>query len=86
MAEFRLPHLRRQSFRVRLRPMNLTKNKWYRVIGSLMLVGGIILVVKALMSQGQPAGSFQWVKLGPVGLMCIIGGIGLLFLPTNIKL
>jgi hypothetical protein len=68
--------------------MNLTKNKWYRVIGSVMLVGGIFLVVKALMAQGVPAASlsFPWVKTGPVGLMCIIGGIGLLFLPTNIKL
>jgi len=68
--------------------MNLTKNKWYRVIGSVMLVGGIFLVVKALMSQGQPPGSLAlpWLKFGPVGLMCIIGGVGLLFLPTNIKL
>ncbi|HTB82664.1 MAG TPA: hypothetical protein VK742_03340 [Candidatus Sulfotelmatobacter sp.] len=68
--------------------MNLTKNKWYRVIGSVMLVGGIFFVIKALMVQGVPPASlsFPWLKLGPVGLMCIIGGIGLLFLPTNIKL
>jgi uncharacterized membrane protein HdeD (DUF308 family) len=66
--------------------MNLTKNKWYRVIGSLMLVAGVFLVVRAFMAQGQPPGSFPWLKLGPVGLMSIIGGIGLLFLPTNIKL
>jgi len=39
----------------------------------------------ALKSQSQPAGGFPWVKLGPVGLMSIIGGIGLLFLPNKIK-
>ncbi len=66
--------------------MNLTKNKWYRVIGSLMLVAGVVLVVKALGAQGHGAAASVWLKLGPVGLMCVIGGIGLLFLPTNIKL
>jgi len=66
--------------------MNLTKNKWYRVIGLLMLITGIVFVAKALGVQGHPAGSFPWLKVGPVGLMLIVGGIGLLFLPTNIKL
>ena len=66
--------------------MNLTKNKWYRVIGVLMLVGGVFLVVKAFGAQGHPVGAALWLKLGPVGLMSIIGGIGLLFLPGNIKL
>ena len=37
------------------------------------------------MSQGKPVNGIPWVKLGPVGLMLIIGGIGLLFLPNKIK-
>jgi drug/metabolite transporter (DMT)-like permease len=64
----------------------MTKNKWYRVIGSLLLVGGIFLVARAFVAQGHPPGSIPWLKLGPVGLMGIIGGIGLLFLPNNLKL
>ena len=51
-----------------------------------MLVAGVVLVVKALGAQGHGAAASVWLKLGPVGLMCVIGGIGLLFLPTNIKL
>jgi len=66
--------------------MNLTKNKWYRVIGCLMMVAGVFFVAKAFGAEGHSAGAFPWLKLGPVGLMCIIGGFGLLFLPTNIKL
>ena len=66
--------------------MKLTKNKWYRVFGSLLLVAGIFFVAKAFAAQGRPPGAVPWLKLGPVGLMCIIGGIGLLFLPNNIKL
>ena len=64
----------------------MTKNKWYRVLGSLLLLAGIFLVAKAFAAQGRPAGVIPWLKLGPVGLMGIIGGIGLLFLPNNIKL
>ena len=66
--------------------MNMTKNKWYRAFGLVMVPGGLFLTIMALKSQSQAAGSFPWVKLGPVGLMLIIGGIGLLFLPKNIKL
>jgi hypothetical protein len=66
--------------------MNLTKNKWYLVIGILMLLAGIFLVVAAFASEGRPAGPIPWLKLGPVGLMSIVGGIGLLFLPAKIKL
>ena len=66
--------------------MNLTKNKWYRVLGFIMVPLGLFLTIMALMSQGKPAGGFPWLKLGPVGLMSIIGGIGLLFLPNKIKL
>lgn len=67
-------------------PMNLTKNKWYLVIGFLMLLAGIFLVVAAFASEGRPAGPIPWLKLGPVGLMSLVGGIGLLFLPAKIKL
>lgn len=66
--------------------MNLTKNKWYRVIGTLMVVLGVVVVIKALGMQGNPHPAVPWLKFGPFGLMSIIGGIGLLFLPTNIKL
>jgi hypothetical protein len=65
--------------------MNLTKNKWYRVLGFVMVPLGLFLTVAAFHAQGQPAHGVPWVKLGPVGLMLIIGGIGLLFLPDKIK-
>jgi hypothetical protein len=65
--------------------MNLTKNKWYRVLGIIMVPLGLFLVVAGLMAQGKPAGAVPWVKLGPLGLMLIVGGIGLLFLPSKIK-
>ena len=63
----------------------MTKNKIYRVLGFVMVPLGLFLTVMALKSQSQPVGSFPWVKFGPVGLMLIIGGIGLLFLPDKIK-
>ncbi len=46
---------------------------------------GLFLTVAALTAQGRPVGAVPWVKLGPVGLMSIIGGIGLLFLPEKVK-
>ena len=46
---------------------------------------GLFLTIMALKSQGQAPGGFPWIKLGPVGLMLIIGGVGLLFLPDKIK-
>lgn len=52
----------------------------------MLLLAGALLVFKAFAAQGHPGGAVPWLKLGPVGLMCLIGGIGLLFLPTNIKL
>jgi hypothetical protein len=51
-----------------------------------MLIAGMVLVVAAFASEGRPAGSIPWLKLGPVGLMSLVGGIGLLFLPAKIKL
>lgn len=65
--------------------MNLTKNKWYRVLGFTMVPLGLFLTIAALMLQSKPVTGITWVKLGPVGLMSIIGGIGLLFLPNKIK-
>jgi hypothetical protein len=63
----------------------MTKNKWYRALGFVMVPLGLFLVIAALMSQGKPVHGVPWVKLGPVGLMSIVGGIGLLFLPNKIK-
>ena len=63
----------------------MTKNKWYRVFGCVMIPLGLFLTIMALKSQSQAVGGFPWVKLGPVGLMSIIGGVGLLFLPNKIK-
>jgi len=63
----------------------MTKNKWYIAFGILLLLAGIFLVVKAFAAEGHPAGPIPWLKLGPVGLMGIIGGIGFLFLPAKIK-
>jgi uncharacterized protein YjeT (DUF2065 family) len=64
----------------------MTKNKIYRAFGFVMIPLGLFLVVRAFAAQSHPAGQTLWLKLGPVGLMLIIGGIGLLFLPNNIKL
>jgi len=64
--------------------MNFTQNKWYRALGFIMVPPGVFLTITAL-SQGKPVNGIPWVKLGPVGLMLIIGGIGLLFLPGKIK-
>ena len=65
--------------------MKLTSNKWYRAFGFVMIPLGLFLTVMALTHQTPTAGSLPWVKLGPVGLMLIIGGVGLLFLPNKIK-
>ena len=66
--------------------MKLNENKWYRVFGFVMIPLGLFLTVMALAKQGQPVVSVPWVKFGPVGLMLIIGGVGLLFLPPKTKL
>jgi hypothetical protein len=63
----------------------MTKNKWYRVLGFVMIPLGLFLTIAALASQGKPVNGVAWVKFGPVGLMLIIGGVGLLFLPNKIK-
>jgi len=63
----------------------MTKNKWYRAFGFVMIPLGLFLTIAALAAQGKPVNGIPWVKLGPVGLMCIIGGVGLLFLPNKIK-
>jgi len=63
----------------------MTKNKWYRALGFVMVPLGLFLTIAALVSQGKPAHGVPWVKLGPVGLMLIVGGVGLLFLPNKIK-
>ena len=65
--------------------MKFTKNKIYLVLGFVMVPLGLFLTIMALVKQGQPTGGVPWVKLGPVGLMSIIGGVGLLFLPEKIK-
>jgi len=63
----------------------MTKNKWYRALGFVMVPLGLFLVIAAFKAQGRPVHGVPWVKLGPVGLMLIVGGIGLLFLPNKIK-
>jgi len=65
--------------------MKLTKNKWYLAFGFVMIPAGLFLTIAGLVAQGHPAGHIPWVRLGPVGLMSIIGGVGLLFLPDKIK-
>jgi drug/metabolite transporter (DMT)-like permease len=66
--------------------MNLTKNKWYLALGILLLLAGIFLVVMAFAHLNQPVEKIPWVRLGPMGLMCFIGGVAFLFLPAKIKL
>jgi hypothetical protein len=63
----------------------MTKNKIYRVLGFIMIPLGFCLTIAAFHEEGRPVHGIPWVKLGPVGLMLIIGGIGLLFLPNKIK-
>ena len=65
--------------------MNLTKNKWYLVFGILLLLSGIFLVAMAFAAQAHPEGKALWLKLGPMGLMCFIGGVAFLFLPAKNK-
>ena len=55
----------------------MTKNKWYRVLGFVMIPLGIFLTIAAFKAQGKPVNGIPWVKFGPVGLMLIIGGVGL---------
>jgi len=64
----------------------MTKNKLYRVLAAVMIPLGLFLTIAALSAQGKPVNGIPWVKLGPVGLMSTIGGVGLLFLPNKIKL
>jgi uncharacterized membrane protein HdeD (DUF308 family) len=66
--------------------MNLTKNKWYLAFGVGLLLSGIFLITRAFAAEGHPAGPIPWLKLGPVGLMCFVGGVAFLFLPAQIKL
>ena len=66
--------------------MNLTKNKWYRAFGILLLLAGVFLVTMAFAAVGKLIGPHPWLKLGPLGLMCFIGGVGFLFLPAKVKL
>src|ERR1017187_5203876 len=56
----------------------MTKNKWYRVFGIVLLLSGIFLVAMAFAAKGRPAGTIPWLRLGPMGLMCIVGGGGVL--------
>ena len=66
--------------------MNLTKNKWYLAFGVGLLLSGIFLITRAFAAERHPAGPIPWLKLGPVGLMCFVGGVAFLFLPAKIKL
>jgi len=66
--------------------INMTKNKWYLVFGVTLLLAGIFLTVMAFVFLHKPVGPIPWVRLGPMGLMCFIGGVGFLFLPAKIKL
>ena len=66
--------------------MNLTGNKWYLMLGILLLLAGIFLVVMAFVHLNQPARTIPWVRLGPMGLMSFIGGVAFLFLPAKSKL
>jgi hypothetical protein len=65
--------------------MNLTKNKWYLTFGIVLLLNGIFLVAMAFAAAGRLVLA-HWLNLGPMGLMCFVGGVGLLFLPAKTKL
>ena len=55
----------------------MTKNKRYRVSGVTLLLVGVFLVAMAFVTPNP------WAKLGPMGLMSIVGGVGFLFLPAK---
>ena len=57
--------------------INMTKNKSYRLLAIVLLLLGIFLVVMAFVTP-KP-----WAKLGPMGLMCLVGCVGLLFIPAK---
>lgn len=65
--------------------MNLTKNKWYLTFGVVLLLNGVFLVAMAFAAGGRLVEA-HWSKLGPMGLMCFVGAVGLLFLPAKNKL
>lgn len=56
------------------------------MLGVILLLAGIFLVAMAFVHLHQPAGPIPWVRLGPMGLMCFVGGVAFLFLPAKIKL
>ncbi len=56
------------------------------MFGILLLLAGIFLVAMAFAHLNQPVEKIPWVRIGPLGLMCFIGGIGFLFLPAKTKL
>jgi hypothetical protein len=66
--------------------MNMTKNKWYLALGILPPLAGIFLVMMAFAHLNWPVGAIPWLRLGPMGLMCFIGGVAFLYLPAKIKL
>jgi len=66
--------------------MKLSKNKWCLIFGSVLILLGLFVTIEGLMAQGHPAGKIPWLKLGPLGLMTVVGGIALLFFPGKIKL
>ena len=56
--------------------MNLTRNKWYLTFGIVLVLNGIFLVGMAFAAGGRLVEA-HWLKLGPMGLMCIVGAVGL---------
>jgi hypothetical protein len=65
--------------------MKLSKNKWCLGFGSMLILLGLFLTIEGLAAQGHPAEKI-WLKLGPLGLMTVVGGVALLFFPEKIKL
>jgi hypothetical protein len=46
------------------------------------MVSGVrhFLIANSFAAEGHPAGPIPWLKLGPVGLMCFVGGVTFSFL------
>ncbi|HZI32459.1 MAG TPA: hypothetical protein VFF11_08955 [Candidatus Binatia bacterium] len=59
--------------------MKLTPNKTHLALGIAMVFLGLCLMATAFMAQGRRYGHFSVEAVGPIGILMVIGGAGLLF-------
>lgn len=59
--------------------MRLTPNKTHLTLGLIMVFFGLCLMATAFMAQERHYGHFAVSAVGPMGILMVIGGAGLLF-------